>query len=91
LVERSSAFRISLSPSKRSSPVSRPRHRSYHNAEVEAWLANQLAAREVTDTVGKARQIRLLLEGCLSLLLIHGNKAYAEMAATATNLLVEHG
>ena len=62
-----------------------------HKAEIEAWLANQLAEREVADTVCKARQIMLLLEGCLSLLLIHDNKAYAEMAATAARTLVKQG
>lgn len=61
----------------------------HHKMEVEAWLAGQLAAREVTDALGKARQIMLLLEGCLSLLLIHGSKAYADMAATAAKLLVK--
>lgn len=61
----------------------------HHKIEVEAWLADQLAIREVVDALGKARQIMLLLEGCLSLLLIHGNKAYADTAATAAKLLVK--
>lgn len=59
-----------------------------HKAEVELWLAEQLSRRNITDSIGKARQVMLLLEGCLSLLLIHGDKGYANSAAAAAKALV---
>lgn len=36
-----------------------------------------------------ARQIKLLLEGCLSLTLIHGDPSYARSAAAAAKAVVE--
>jgi AcrR family transcriptional regulator len=59
-----------------------------HKAAVEHWLATQLAERHVDDAEGAAKQVMLLLEGCLSLLLIHGDKLYADRAADAAKQLV---
>jgi AcrR family transcriptional regulator len=59
-----------------------------HKAVVEDWLAGELAARGVARPKERARQVQLLLEGCHSLLLIHGDKAYAESAARAAKRLV---
>jgi hypothetical protein len=59
-----------------------------HKTAVEKWLAEELAARQVDDAVAKARQVMLLLEGCLSLLLIHGDQKYAAEAAAAAKRLI---
>jgi AcrR family transcriptional regulator len=59
-----------------------------HKTAVESWLAEQLAQRRVRDAALRARQIVLLLEGCQVLMLIHGEKRYAEAAAQAAVRLV---
>jgi AcrR family transcriptional regulator len=59
-----------------------------HKAAIESWLAGELTARGTADATDKARQLVLLLEGCISLLLIHGSKKYADAAATAAKRLV---
>ncbi len=59
-----------------------------HKAAIENWLAGELASRGTPDATEKARQLVLLLEGCISLLLIHGSKKYADAAATAARRLV---
>lgn len=60
-----------------------------HKAAVESWLAGELARRRVRDAARCARQIVLLLEGCQVLMLVHGDRRYAEAAAQAAVRLVE--
>lgn len=60
-----------------------------HKAAVESWFADQLARRRVADAPQRARQIVLLLEGCQVLMLIHGDRRYAEAAAQAAVRLVK--
>jgi len=62
-----------------------------HKAAVEQWLASELARRGVTDAAERARDVALLLEGSMTLLLIHGDRAYAEAAARAAKRLVAPG
>jgi AcrR family transcriptional regulator len=59
-----------------------------HKTVVEDWLAEELAIRGVTRANERARQVQLLLEGCNAMLLIHGNRAYAESAVRAAKRLV---
>lgn len=59
-----------------------------HKKEVEAWLIGELAARHVDQAPARARQIVLLIEGCFALLLMHGDRAYADAAAAAAKRLV---
>ena len=59
-----------------------------HKAAVEAWLARELAARKVRQSARAAREIALLLEGCVALMLIHGSADYAAAAAGAARRLV---
>ena len=59
-----------------------------HKVEMEGWLAGELRARSVQDPADAASEIMLLLEGCLSLILIHGDTAYADRAARAAKALV---
>ncbi len=61
-----------------------------HKAAVEAWLAEALAARGLHDVAVKARQLQLLLEGCMLLLLVQGERGYLEAAkAAALRLLAD--
>ena len=59
-----------------------------HKAAIEDWLAGRLAEQGVAAPQETARQIKLLLEGCLSLILIHGDSSYAKSAAAAAKRLV---
>ena len=59
-----------------------------HKARIERWLADRLGMGDRSPQL--ARQIVLLLEGCHSLILIHGDPSYADAAAEAARLLVEH-
>ena len=61
---------------------------SRHKIAVETWLASELAARKVASAAIRARQLVLLLEGCTSLMLVHGDRRYAEAAAEAAKRLV---
>jgi AcrR family transcriptional regulator len=59
-----------------------------HKAAIENWLAARLADMGVDAPRETARRIKLLLEGCLSLILIHGDTRYATSAAAAAKALV---
>ena len=59
-----------------------------HKAAVGSWLAEELARRRASDAARRARQIVLLLEGCLVLMVIHGNRRYAQAAAQAARLVI---
>ncbi|HEV7370788.1 helix-turn-helix domain-containing protein [Arenibaculum sp.] len=59
-----------------------------HKAAVEARLAAELARRGVAGEQALARELMLLLEGCLLLVLVHGDRSYAETAAGAARRLL---
>jgi AcrR family transcriptional regulator len=59
-----------------------------HKAAVEAWLADGLAAAEVAFARDRAREIMLLMEGAMALMLIHGNRDFASAAARAAQTLI---
>jgi AcrR family transcriptional regulator len=59
-----------------------------HKAAIESWLADELARRRVAQAELRARQIMLLLEGCQVLMLISGDRRYADAAAQAAMRLV---
>ncbi len=59
-----------------------------HKAAVEAWFANLLATAKVSSSRERAREITLLMEGAMMLMLIHGDRSYAEAAARAAKRLV---
>ncbi len=60
-----------------------------HKAAVERWLAEQLGQNRAGGARDLARQIMLLIEGCHSLILIHGDTSYADTGSEAARLLVE--
>jgi AcrR family transcriptional regulator len=59
-----------------------------HKAAIESWLTQELSRRRVRNAPLRARQIMLLLEGSQVLMLIQGDKRYAEAAAQAAIRLV---
>jgi AcrR family transcriptional regulator len=59
---------------------------SRHKTAIEAWLADELAAKGVAPPDQFARQMVLLLEGVTALILIHRDQQYAKAAAAAKAL-----
>lgn len=59
-----------------------------HKAAVEALLTERLKACRIAEAHAAARQIMLLTEGCLSLILIHGDTSYADAALDVALRLV---
>jgi AcrR family transcriptional regulator len=62
-----------------------------HKAAVEKWLADALAAARISSPCDRAREVMLLMEGAMVLMLIHGDRGYAEAAARAAKSLVQNG
>ncbi len=60
-----------------------------HKAAVEQWLADALAAARVSSPRDRAREVMLLMEGAMALMLIHGDRGYAKAAARAAKMLVQ--
>jgi len=61
---------------------------SRHKAAVEDWLAGQFADGGIRASRELARQVMLLIEGCHSLVLIHGDVSYVDTASATARLLV---
>jgi AcrR family transcriptional regulator len=59
-----------------------------HKRAVEDWFTARLIQSGVKDAGGRAREIVLLLEGALVLMLIHGDPAYAAAACNAAKALL---
>jgi hypothetical protein len=63
-----------------------------HKGAVEAWIAGELARLGTPEPEAAAREVVLLMEGCISLVLIHGEPGYAEAAGRAAlRLIARHG
>lgn len=60
-----------------------------HKFAVESWLSSELKSMGAQDPQELARQVMLLIEGCLSLILIHRDVSYAKSAARAAVRLTE--
>jgi AcrR family transcriptional regulator len=59
-----------------------------HKAEVESALAQRLAACGISSAQETARQVQMLLEGAMVLMLVHGDASYARLAAAAARKLL---
>ena len=59
-----------------------------HKAMLEAHLAELLARSGLERAAGIAREIWLLSEGAISLMLVHGDRGYADAAARAAQMLL---
>jgi AcrR family transcriptional regulator len=63
----------------------------HHKMEVEKWLAAALTTARVSSPRERVREIMLLMEGTIILMLIHGDRSYAKSAANAAKALVRKG
>jgi AcrR family transcriptional regulator len=59
-----------------------------HKAAVEAWYAELFEKARVAMPAERAREVALLAEGATSLILIHGDRGYADAAARAAKRLI---
>lgn len=59
-----------------------------HKAAVEAWYAELLKKAQIAMPAERAREVALLAEGAMSLILIHGDRGYADAAARAAKRLM---
>ncbi len=66
-------------------PVRHAAH--HHKSAVEDWLADELKRLGAQHSNQLARQVMLLIEGCLSLVLIHGDTTYVSEAARVASQL----
>ncbi len=58
-----------------------------HKTSVEKWLSKELENMGAIDPTELARQVMLLIEGCLALTLIHGDASYVSAASEAASRL----
>jgi AcrR family transcriptional regulator len=58
-------------------------------ATTEGWLAERLAAARVSQPRERAREVMLLMEGSMALMLIHGDRHYVDAAAHAAKQLLK--
>lgn len=61
---------------------------SQQKAVTEQWLARRFAAQRLPKSAALARQIMVLLEGAMTLMLIHRDPDYARAAAIAARTLI---
>jgi len=59
-----------------------------HKAAIEGWLASLLERAGVPSPLVRAREVALLIEGATALILIHGDRSYAEAAGRAAKSLM---
>lgn len=57
-------------------------------ATTETWLTNLLTKARVAQARERAREIMLLMEGSMALMLIHSDRGYIDAAARAAKRLV---
>jgi hypothetical protein len=62
---------------------------SRHKAAVEQWLTAQFTAKQVRKPAVLARQVVLLIEGCQSIALIHGNVKYIKAAGETARRIIK--
>lgn len=62
-----------------------------HKAEVEQWLQSQLKRAGSAAPVEHARECSILLEGAMVMILISGDRSYAELAGEMARKLTASG
>jgi len=62
---------------------------SSHKKKLEEWLAERISDANIPDSAHLARQVILLLDGAMSLMLVHRDPAYIEAAGTAAARLLK--
>ena len=58
---------------------------------TETWLAETLQKSHIPRSRDRARELMLLMEGAMALMLIHGDNAYGAAAARAARRLIGNG
>lgn len=61
-----------------------------HKAALEAYLTGVLAEAGLEHPGERGRELMLLLEGAMLMMLIHGDRSYANAAASAAKRLLMH-
>ena len=61
-----------------------------HKQELEMYLSEKFAAQNLDNVEQLVREVLLLIEGCQSLTLIHGNLDYVDAARHAALILVQN-
>jgi AcrR family transcriptional regulator len=56
---------------------------------TEAWLAELLAKGRIRSSSERAREMMIMMEGAMALMLIHGDRSYCEAALKATKRLMK--
>lgn len=59
-----------------------------HKSAVEDWYAEMFSNAKVASPRDRAREVAILVEGATALILIHGDRSYAESAARAAKQLL---
>jgi AcrR family transcriptional regulator len=62
-----------------------------HKATLEHHLAERLESCRIPEAAAAAREILLLTEGAMVMILIHGDRSYASTAAKAARRLLRSG
>jgi len=60
-----------------------------HKVKMEVWLAERLAKARIKRAQERAREVMLLMEGSMALMLIHGDRSYIDAAARAAKHLIK--
>ena len=60
-----------------------------HKAATEAWLAQRLVKARIRQPQKGARELMLLMEGAMVLMLVHGDRRYIDSAAQAATRLLQ--
>lgn len=60
-----------------------------HKTAIEAWLSRQLELRHADNFEDKAQAMAVLLEGAMTLALVHGNPSYIETARTNARTILQ--
>ena len=59
-----------------------------HKKKFEAWLADEIDSAGVADAAGLARQILVLLDGSVTVMMVHRDPAYIETAGSLAGALL---
>lgn len=59
-----------------------------HKAAMETWLAEEFERRIIKAPGARAREMVLLIEGAITLILVHGSRDYATAASDAAKRLL---
>jgi AcrR family transcriptional regulator len=61
-----------------------------HKLAVQKWITEELASTGVSSATDRAREVMLLTEGAMVLMLIHGDQSWAAVAAGAAKILIQN-